>query len=84
MRPNERESAADLYERADDGGDLGALRRHGALDEDGGGVEQDFIKAGELYQQVGEGGDALATEFLGELNEKGLGRPQGHQKASVL
>ena len=59
------QKAAQLYQKACDGGDAGGCYNLGVLYADGQGVNQDYQKAAQLYQKTCDSGNAEGCYNLG-------------------
>ena len=78
------QKAAQLYQKACDGGNVGGCSNLGVLYENGRGVKQDYQKAAQLYQKACDGGIAKGCSNLGVLYGNGLSVNQDYQKAAQL
>lgn len=76
--------AAELYERACDGGSARGCNGIGWLNHSGNGVAQNHARAAKLYERACDAGEALACENLGVLYENGHGVPQDYLRAASL
>ena len=75
------QKAAQLYQKACDGGDAGGCYNLGVLYHNGQGVNQDYQKAAQLYQKACDGGDAGGCYNLGVLYHNGQGVRQNFSTA---
>ena len=67
------QKAAQLYQKACDGGNANGCSNLGVLYAGSQGVRQDYQKATELFQKTCDGGDAVGCLGLGFLYENGQG-----------
>ena len=65
------QKAAELYQKACDGGSADGCSNLGVLYAKGRGANQDYQKAAELYQKACDLGDRLGCDNYRKLNEKG-------------
>ena len=65
------QKAAQLYQKACDGGDALGCHNLGLLYKNGQGVNQDYQKAAQLYQKACDGGNAVGCFSLGFLYQNG-------------
>lgn len=75
------QKAAQLFQKACDGGNAGDCNNLGVLYENGLGVRQDYQKATEFYQKACDGGDAVGCSILGSLYQNGQGVRQSFSTA---
>ena len=75
------QKAAELYQKACDGGNAGGCSNLGFLYEDGQGVRQNYQKAAELYQKACDGGDTNGCYNLGVSYAEGQGVKQNFSTA---
>ena len=75
------QKAAQLYQKACDGGGAKGCSNLGVLYADGQGVRQDYQKATQLYQKACDGGDAGGCYNLGVLYHNGQGVRQNFSTA---
>ncbi|WP_149721957.1 tetratricopeptide repeat protein [Campylobacter concisus] len=78
------QKAAELLQKACDGGDAMGCYSLGFLYQNGQGVKQDYQKAAELYQKGCDGRNAGGCSNLGVLYQNGQGVKQDYQKAAEL
>ncbi|WP_103569977.1 tetratricopeptide repeat protein [Campylobacter concisus] len=75
------QKAAQLYQKACDGGDAGGCYNLGVLYDNGQGVNRDYQKAAQLYQKACDGGGAKGCSSLGFLYKNGEGIKQNFSTA---
>ena len=75
------QKAAQLYQKACDGGDAMGCTKLGYLYADGKGVRQDYQKAAQLYQKACDSGEAAGCYNLGVLYQDGQGVRQNFSTA---
>ncbi len=75
------QKAAELYQKACDGGEAFGCGKLGISYAKGQGVRQNYQKAAELYQKACDGGEAFGCFSLGFLYEDGQGVKQDFSTA---
>ena len=75
------QKAAELYQKACDGGDAGGCLNLGVLYKIGQGVRQNYQKAAQLYQKACDSGEAKGCSNLGVLYHNGQGVKQNFSTA---
>ena len=76
--------AIELYKKAIEFGNLGAMNNLAWMYQEGQGVSQDYVKAIELYKKAIELGNASSMYNLARLYEKGQGVSQDYKRAIEL
>lgn len=84
MERNQLGTAAPLFKRGCDGGNLLACHNYGFAHYMGEGVPQDFAKARELFQRVCDAGEPVGCSGLALLYAEGRSVPQSDEKAAEL
>jgi len=77
----DHQKAAELFQKACDGGEATGCHNLGFLYADGQGVKQDYQKAAELFKKACDGKVALGCSNLGFLYENGQGVKQNFSTA---
>jgi len=78
------QKAAELYQKACDGGEAFGCVFFGLSYENGQGVKQDYQKAAELYKKACDREEAGGCFGLGALYQHGKGVRQNYHKAAEL